>query len=635
MKLPSLNYLIENAKDSAKRFPLSLISALLAVAIAIYLFEEHDNIKNLFPGVNIMLCGALGIPLFFCAKVIGIKRSFSLKNQSLLNLGCGIILVLIYLSLPNKDITQNTAQPYIKYGIYNLIIHLLVAVVPFLGPGEINGFWNYNKSLFLRFITSALYSGFLFAGLALAMVALHLLFDIKIHEELYVELWIFIAGFANTWFFLSGIPKNFDELDTITSYPKGLKVFAQYILLPLLSLYLIILYVYGGKILILWDWPKGIVSYLIICVAVLGILNLLLLYPYAKSEENSWIGKWSKAYYFVLLPLTVILFIAISMRLEDYGITVKRYVVFLLGVWLVIVCVYNILGKKNLKFIPASLAVMLALMSFGPWGMFSVGERSQEHRLEKILQESGILKNGKVKNGLAFNDSTFSNSLNPKTDNDGLLTDSLHNEVRSIIMYLDDFHGYSGIRDWFGQDIDSLVTRYKDLDKEKYRWFNEWELYMYALGLDPAYIPEKENDNYYYSYSAIKQNAIALRDFEYQVPFNLRGNEVRGAKSNDTLTFSLEGKDFILSLDAEKLHQLSLISGRDTLALPLADLAFKLSSFYSNHYQNGLATKEMQLTKLDGKRTLELTITDFSFDRKKDSLNLNAVEGYLLLKGVR
>ena len=46
---------------------------------------------------------------------------------------------------------------------------------------------------------------------ALALTSLHLLFEIHIHEKLYFDMYIFIAGIFNTWFFLSGIPEDFDE----------------------------------------------------------------------------------------------------------------------------------------------------------------------------------------------------------------------------------------------------------------------------------------------------------------------------------------------------------------------------------------------------------------------------------------
>ena len=206
-------------------------------------------------------------------------------------------------------------SPYIRYAIYNITIHLLVAFAPFILKKEINGFWQYNKVLFIRFLTSVLYSGFLYVGIVLALVSLNLLFDVKIRDQFYFEFWVIIAGLFNTWFFTAGMPKSLTNLDNNYEYPAGLKIFSQYILLPLLMLYLLILYGYGIKIFAVWDWPKGIVSYLIVCVAILGILNFLLIYPYSKQKENKWIASFSRAYYFILLPLIIMLFIAINLSL--------------------------------------------------------------------------------------------------------------------------------------------------------------------------------------------------------------------------------------------------------------------------------------------------------------------------------
>ncbi len=65
MKLPSIDYLYQNAKSSFLRFPLTILSALVAVIIAVYLTEYNKEIDNFFPFVNSMLTAALGIPLFF------------------------------------------------------------------------------------------------------------------------------------------------------------------------------------------------------------------------------------------------------------------------------------------------------------------------------------------------------------------------------------------------------------------------------------------------------------------------------------------------------------------------------------------------------------------------------------------
>ena len=52
---------------------------------------------------------------------------------------------------------------------------------------------------------------------------------------------------------------------------------------------------------------------------------------------------------------------------------------------------------KNIKLIPVTLCLLCFLTSFGPWGAFSVSQRSQMNRLEKLLTANNILVDGKIK----------------------------------------------------------------------------------------------------------------------------------------------------------------------------------------------------------------------------------------------
>ena len=238
-----------------------------------------------------------------------------------------------------------------------------MAIAPFLGAGEINGFWHYNKTLLLRLLTALVYSIVLNSGLSLALAALDHLFGINVPGKRYGELVILIIGLFNTWFFLTGVPEHLDSLDTLTDYPKGLKVFAQYILFPLVAVYLIILYAYLVKILIVWDWPQGWVSKLILGFSTSGILSLLLLYPIRDRVENVWIKTASRWFYVVMIPIVIMLFPALWRRISEYGFTEVRYIGVALGVWLAAIVVYFIFSRlKSIKVIPGSLCAVSLFM---------------------------------------------------------------------------------------------------------------------------------------------------------------------------------------------------------------------------------------------------------------------------------
>lgn len=630
MKLPSINYLAIHAKDSFIRFPLTIISSLIAVTIGIYLVEVGRDMNNVLPYINVMLSLSIGIPLYFCVTIIANKKKFNKKKILYTNLLATIVLVAIYFTLPNSESTHNTTLPYIKYGLYNMTCHLLVSIIPFAFSKQLNGFWHYNKILFLRILLSVLYSAFIYLGLIIALTALKLLFDTKIHDELYFEIWIATIGFFNTWFFVSGIPIDFDNLDEINEYPKGLRIFSQYVVLPLLGLYLLILYCYGAKILITSNWPKGLVAYLIIFVSILGILAFLLLHPYGNLKESSWIKKVSKGYYFVLFPLLVLLYIAIFMRINDYGITINRYAILMLALWITVVCLYTAFGKTNIKFIPTSLAIITVLISFGPWGMFSVSERSQVNRLKTILEQSKILVNGKIQNeAIWVKDSLPKLYANNEYKNEGKLKDTLHNEVKSIIEYLDSHHGFSSIQSWYKQDINAIIDLQKKRQKKgEYYYENESGVYIRSMGMENRFI--STNDEVLSNDYTIKddEGLTVVSGYDFLIDFdNYYGNKNLKIKS-----FKIDDTEFFLSYADAKKNKLILNSKKDTFEFQLGSLIQKLKNQYGGGYKSDIPASSMILTNSSALFEVKLQFKSIQTESKKRDDFVRVLEGNIFIK---
>ena len=148
-----------------------------------------------------------------------------------------VLIALYFLTLPSVE----DGVTGIRFVLLAIALHLLVAFAPFVMLREMNGLWQHNKTLFIRILIGGVYSGVLYAGLALAILAIDNLFEVRIHEKFYIDLWLIIAGIFNTWFFLTGVPENIPALERTTDYPKGLKIFTLYVLIPLITVYLVIL----------------------------------------------------------------------------------------------------------------------------------------------------------------------------------------------------------------------------------------------------------------------------------------------------------------------------------------------------------------------------------------------------------
>jgi hypothetical protein len=439
MKLPSIRTLIEGFRTSFSRFPFVLSVSILGTICAVLLLEGKEGptpLGNVL--TDLLMTCALGLPLLLSLALVAEKARLSQTRIWFLH-GVGILfLILYYMLLP--------AEPYVApWGFIVRFVallagfHLLVSVAPFAQRDEISAFWEFNKTLLLRLLLSFFYTHVLWMGLSVALMAIEQLFGVTIKGERYSQLYFVLLGIFNTWFFLSGIPRNVADLDAKREFPKGLKVFTQYVMLPLVLIYLVILYAYAGKILVEWSWPKGWVSYLVLGFSITGIFSLLLVHPIADREENKFIRFFSRNYYRVLAPLAILLFLAIWRRISEYGITEPRYYVLLISLWLAGMIVYFIVSKvRSIKVIPASLCVLAFLSTFGPWGAVEVSGRSQMGRLEGYLTQYGILSEGKVARmgkEVPFEDAK---------------------DVSSIVRYFANVQGVQPLQKWFSVSLDTV-----------------------------------------------------------------------------------------------------------------------------------------------------------------------------------
>jgi len=322
-------------------------------------------------------------------------------------------LVGYFFILPEKakDFTEVYAFVIIPSFILS---HLLVACIAFLGKDSETKFWQFNKNLFINTFLTGIFTGVLTGGVLLAILAVQQLFGFHFKDELYGETFVTLAIVGSSFIFLLFNENGLEYLEKDGSYPVILKFFTQFILIPLLLIYVIILYFYSGKILLNWELPEGWVSYLILAYSIVGILALLLVHPLKESTAKSWVKMFSKVFYFSLLPLIVLLFTAIFTRVLQYGFTEARYYVFLLAVWLLSVVLYFIFIKKaTIKFIPMSLFLLgLFSLIFPYFNTFSVAKRSQKHELENILNQYHLLENGKIN----FNKKVTSDVMNNISD---------------------------------------------------------------------------------------------------------------------------------------------------------------------------------------------------------------------------
>lgn len=387
--------------DIILRYPMVLTTALIA-AISAVVAIEIDHQDNQFLVTKLAFAGCLGISLMFGIKMLSqrIGKGFLLET-----LGTAF-LVWFYFYLPDSEKNFTVVNGYV---IFSLVVlsHLFVSFSGFLNEKPELNFWQYNKNLFINIFLTAVFTGVLVLGVVLAILAVDKLFDFNFNNNLYPKTILFLAILGSTFIFLIFNDKGIFQLEKDGSYPQILKFFTQFVLIPLLLIYVTILYFYAGKILLHWELPRGWVSYLILIYSVVGILALLLVHPLKEESAKSWVKIFSKIFYYTLIPLLVLLFVAIFTRILEYGYTEPRYFVLLLALWLTTVVFYSIFYKKaTIKFVPISLFIFSVFALIFPYvNAFSTAKRSQKTELQKILAKNHLLEKGKINFEKATQDS--------------------------------------------------------------------------------------------------------------------------------------------------------------------------------------------------------------------------------------
>lgn len=511
---------ISEFSKTTKRFVLPVLSAFFLTIVLIgqifEIFEEGPNyvIRNLSFFVA-AFCAFTALKLFSESRGWNSKKYFFFSALFL----AGIVFITLEVNLYSRFLLCS--------GLF-----LLISAAPFFGKENDNiSYCNFSCSLSNHIFFSLLAAGILSLGSCVILLSIHYLFGLFISEKFYLSLSVFYFGFFAPLYFLSGIKQDTDN----KNYPRGIKFITNFILIPLLTAYSVILYSYIIKIVILGELPKGILATMIVLFGSFGVLTHFFSYPLLK-ESNKLVRIYSQYFYHSLLIPLGFLFLAILQRVDDYGITEKRYLIILMGFWLLISCAHTIYTKaRNLKFVTVSLAVIFIITSFGPWGIAASSEVSQVKRLENLLKKEGILVDGKI----------------VKTTN--VVSNQSQQEISSIVVYISETNKIDAVKKWFpdGGYVASLndnsrVDHQAVMKDMGLQYVSKWEFLQYS-----TFFP-KDSQNF-------GGEMIDLKGFDYaaEFDFTVGGSTVADFK-NQNFNISLKENALIFSEKGKVIGQIDL-----------------------------------------------------------------------------
>ena len=395
MSVFSIRSLLSGVLETTRRFPTEVLIAMLATVLAVALVHNDDldlaRETSRLLTVSVIACiiwfaAQLSITLAAESRGIGTACMWALR-------GAATAFALVVVRVIDLD-SDATPVHLVSLAVAT---HACIVLAPWIRGSVAT--WDVGRTLLLRIGTAGIFTSVLTGGLVLAVTSLDVLFDVQVATEVYADINVVCLGIFNTLVVLSGIPRMTEEPQT--TLPVALRWFVQFVLIPLVLVFLAILYAYGIRVVFFSDLRGAVAGY-VLALNVFALLALVLAWPLRHDSRHRVIGVFTTIIGPVLLPMTALLVVAIGVRIDEYGVTPARFAVALLTSFVVLVNLYLLRRSDiDVRALPLVLAILGLATAFGPLGSTQSTVRSQSKRMELALREAKAI-NGAGVDTLAF-----------------------------------------------------------------------------------------------------------------------------------------------------------------------------------------------------------------------------------------
>ena len=355
-----------------KKYPLTLIIAI-CLTLFLTIFTDIDVFKS-STIENITVFGVMWAIGAIFIETLNLKnKKFTLVFYVL----TGIIALAFVNLLENVHGVFNEHVTRIMTG-YSLISLLLSMY--FIIKKENITFQEYLLKIFNNTFNSTITYGILNIGMTLILVIFVELILDGTYGELILKSQILLLGL---FYFTSMLNSISDVKEKQPS--SFIKVLVKYVLLPLVTIAMIIIYIYIAKILIQREMPSNIIFRILagIFIVAFPIWNMA---NYFKEQKN--IYKLSKILPYAYIPFIFLEIYSVGVRIIELGLTPVRYIGIAFIIFQIIVLLFTISKRKislSYSFIVLSVIIFIACMT--PLNFNTMSKLSQKQILVSILSE--------------------------------------------------------------------------------------------------------------------------------------------------------------------------------------------------------------------------------------------------------
>ena len=531
--------LLLHFKSGVERFPITIILAFLHFITGIYIAEVRSFQSDEFVEVNLLLFGSI----FITAMCEMLYEKYFYKQNRWLVRGIYSAITFVISIIFFVEYLRTNDYYNIYYFTLIPISIVLFLLIPILKKKENKE--KYLQSVFSNFVITGIFAAVLWIGVEIILTTVNYLF-FNSGDSLFFRLTTYSFWFITEVFgvslFLSLLKKPDDNIENY-EFPFIFNLLIKFVIIPLITIYTGVLYIYMARVIISMHLPKGLISHLVLWYTLFSVFVIILITPF--TQKDKFFENFKKYFPYFSIPLIFASLFAVFQRTYQYGITENRYYVLISIFWLFF-CMILYIRKMNITGIFISLIVCLVISVYSPLSAKNVSNFSQSQRLKRMLVKYGALKDGKI------------SKITQK------LTNSQGSQIHTTIQYISDNSTIAKLnfKNEKGEVYSTLGDLEKGLDVKE-----SWKDYSIYYSEDED--REKDDEHKVVTYKIKNsENAEIISDiagYDNFISYKNVYNEDSTNQENESEKYKIILKNKIITINSKNGTELAKINYEDAV----------------------------------------------------------------------
>ncbi|TAH64496.1 MAG: DUF4153 domain-containing protein [Anaerolineaceae bacterium] len=378
--------------STINRYPVTILLFLFSAIFTSYNINTND-LDNI---VEILFALALGATLYMLLQMVYERFCHGMKTRLIFG-GVALLGAVLYYLAVEFGVKSFGAEHALRTTVL-----LFILIIGFIWVPVIKSKLGFSESfmvIFKSFFMVVLYSGVLFLGISLIIMAIDMLI-VNVASKAYAHVGSIIGFIYAPIHFLSLIPtypRRDDEptlqVDKAIKPSKFLEGLISYIIIPITAIFTVILLLYIIMNITGDFWKDNLMEPLLVTYSI----TVIIVYLLASVIDNKAADYFRKIFPKVLIPVVLFQTISSILKIGELGITSGRYYVIIFGIFATTSAIIFSLRPNHKSNVIAPILIALSLVSIlPPVDAFTISKSNQIGRLTNVLEKNDMLKDGKI-----------------------------------------------------------------------------------------------------------------------------------------------------------------------------------------------------------------------------------------------